>query len=165
MGDCYVQARLPDNIRTIDVAWTIDGKFVNSVTFHGDTVLIIGGNEIEDMANDYKKGRVDVITIEKTQTFYGFEILHDNYVRGLRLLTWTPPVDLRVDIVPEQPVTTIVKCTCIEGNEYDYFDNCTKCCRLKKLPREGFTCDKDDELVFHFASDDAPKQWCSICAN
>jgi len=63
------------------------------LTFHGDTVLIIGGNEAENQSDDFKKGRVDTITIEKTQTFYGFEVIYDYSIRGLRLLTWTPPVD------------------------------------------------------------------------
>ena len=62
-------------------------------------------------------------------------------------------------------MTTIVKCTCSEGNEYDYYDVCMKCFRLKKNTREGFACDKGDDLLFHIADDDAPKQWCSNCAN
>lgn len=49
---CPLQAQLPNNIKTIDVSFTRDEKFVHSIIFQGDSILTIGATDSENTEDD-----------------------------------------------------------------------------------------------------------------
>ena len=49
---CPPQAQLPNNIKTIDVSFTRDEKFVHSIIFQGDSILTIGATDSENTEDD-----------------------------------------------------------------------------------------------------------------
>ena len=53
-------------------------------------------------------------------------------------------------------------CACV-GPEMTKDKACTACGKPKKKFKEGFTCNKGDDLVhFMAAGDNKPKQWCAL---
>ena len=157
-----MKARLPDNIQAIQVAFNKGEGFVHSITFEGDSVLTIGAVDTENTDDDLKKGRVERFTLQEGQTLLGCQLYHDDWLRGVRFMTWQQPVV--DDPLEEEPEPTAIdeKCACTDSEAKDGI--CSVCSKAKKVITEGVTCDKGDELMHRVASDDAPKQWCDRCA-
>ena len=79
-------------------------------------------------------------------------------------MTWTPPVvEASIDALPEKVTAPIEKCECTTSESKEGV--CQTCSKPKKVFVGGVTCDKGDEMAACNAKDDAPKGWCSICAN
>ena len=69
---CNLMAKLPSELRRIQVAITKNEKLIHSIRFEGDTVLHIGSVDAHDK-HDYKKGRVETFEIQQAEALLGCE--------------------------------------------------------------------------------------------
>ena len=82
-------ARLPDNIRRIEVNHMSKGYALHSMKFVGDTELYVGNIDKFKTPVDQRKFKTEILEIPEGKEFFGCEILKVRYLIVV-FLVWTP---------------------------------------------------------------------------
>lgn len=84
---CTATHELPARLTLIEVVFNVEDNNIHSIRFTGDSELVIGSSDKDDI------GRIEKCFFEESETLLGCEIQYSkSYSEGIIWLKWKPPL-------------------------------------------------------------------------